>query len=302
MKMHLTMISLATVALASAAHADIVVGGSFTQNLDSAAFRSPSSLDPGFADFLATQAGVVVDPNAPLMIFGNHFSPAQTAGKNVLQFRPMPVDPALTPIGSPALPRVNYRDDAAAIEANIAAFGSTSALAFGVNAPDLTPSGLPGRDEKPSSFSFDPSNISTSATGTIGLDGATSFWYANVPVINTQSVWLGYGDLSLSFNAARAVNGNSGWFLTNNLLFGQELYDVRNLSFANVVAATETTPGSFVMSGDLRVAPEYSFNWGLRENLDVGSFTLNAITAVPEPTTLGLLGAAGLALVRRRRA
>ncbi len=290
----ITLLACITPTVASA---DIIVGGTMSKNLNSAAFRDPGSAD---ATYLAG-FGVVVDPAAPLLIFGNHFGPAQTAGRNVGQFRPMPVDPALPPTGTPALPRVNYRDDAAAIEANIAAFGSTSALAFGVNGTSITPSGLPGRSEQASTFSFDPANIAGTASGAIGLDGATSFWYANVPVINTGSVWLGYGDLSLSFDAARAVGGNSGWFFTNNLLFSAVVYDVRNPVFSGVVAATDSTPGSLSLSGDLYTAPEFRDGFGIRANLNVGSFALNAVTAIPAPGAAALLGVGSLLATRRRR-
>lgn len=281
----------------SVASADIVVGGTMSKNLNSAALRDPGSADAAYlAGF-----GIAVDPNAPLLIFGNHFGPTQTAGRSVTQFRPMPVDPGLTPTGTPALPRVNYRDDAAAIEANIAAFGSTSALAFGVNGTSITPSGLPGRSEQASTFSFDPANIAGTASGAIGLDGATSLWYANVPVINTGSVWLGYGDLSLAFDAARAVGGNSGWFFTNNLLFSAVVYDVRNPVFSSVVAATGSSVGAFTFTGDLFTAQEFRDGFGIRANLNVGSFTLNAVTAIPAPGAAALLGIGGLMAGRRRR-
>jgi hypothetical protein len=262
--------------------ADIVVGGSLTQNINSSVFNNPSSTDAAYlAGF-----GITVNPSQPLLIFGKHFGPSDTAGKGVTDFRPLPVDSMLTPTGSPALPRPNYRDDSTLINSSI---GSVSSLAFAVNSPATSTSGLPGRAEQSSALSFDPANFSGTAAGRIGLNGATSFWYANTPVINTGSVWLGYGDLDLSYNALRAVGGDSGWFFNNNLLFGNAVYDIQNFTVSSIVPATASTPGSFTITGDLYTAPEFRDGFGIKSDLFVGSFTMNAITAVPEPSTYALI-------------
>lgn len=271
---------------------DYVVGGSMSMNLDSAALRDPASVDAAYlAGF-----GVIVDPSQPLLIFGNHFGSTDTAGKSLPQFRPLPVDASLAPISvpGPALPRPNYRDDVPTIEASISAFGSTSGLAYGINGQSVTPSGLPGRSEQSSTFSFDPSNLPGTASGVIGLDGVTSLWYANTPVINTGSVWLAYGDLALAYDAARAINGDSGWVLINHLLFDQPVYDIQNFAVSNIVDATVSTPGSFTITGDLFTSQEFRDGFGIAADYAVGSFTLNAVTAVPEASSLVLAGVAAL--------
>jgi len=281
--------------------ADYVVGGSMTQNLSAKVFRDPASTDPSLDGF--------ADPAQPILIFGKHFGPADTAGQSVVGFRPLAVDPGLPQIGPPsqpvALPRTNYRDDPATIEASI---GSSTGLDLGVNGPAISPSGLPGRAEQSSTLSFDPANFIGTVTGGIGLDGATSLWYANTPIINTGSVWLGYGDLSLSYDGARAAGGDSGWFFTNHLLFDLPLYDIQNFQVTGITPATESTPGSLTITGDLYISPEFGgpTGFGMKSELLVGSFTLNAVTAVPEPASvamaaIGVLGLVAVGLRRRRR-
>jgi len=281
----------------SISFADIIVGGSMTQNINTSVFNNPTSTDAAYlAGF-----GITVNPSQPLLIFGKHFGPSETAGKSVTDFRPLPVDSLLTPTGSPTLPRPNYRDDPTTINSSI---GSSSSLAFAVNSPATSISGLPGRAEQSSTLSFNPANFSGTATGKIGFNGSTSFWYANTPVINTGSVWLGYGDLDLSYSATRAVGGDSGWFLNNNMLFGNAVYDIQNFAVSSIVPATDSTPGSFTITGDLYTAPEFRDGFGIKADLFVGSFTLNAVTAVPEPSTYALIffgTVAGGTYFRQRR-
>ncbi len=284
---------VATTHTQSLVRADVVVGGSMRQNLDSAVFRDPSIADEALWAFF----GAPLTPAQPLLVFGAHFAPAATAGKSITQFRPLPVDGSLVPISAPgpALPRPNYRDDSSAIEASITAYGSTSDLHFGVNGT-VVPSGLPGRAEQSSTFSFDPNDPLATTAGAVGLDGATAFWYANTAAIDTGSVWMVYGDLSLFYNPARATGSNSGWVLENHLLYTDTAYDIRNFAMSNVVAATSSTPGSVTITGDLHIGPGFA-GFGLDEGVRVGSFTLDAITAVPEPSTLMLGCMAGAALV-----
>ncbi|MBL9166008.1 MAG: PEP-CTERM sorting domain-containing protein [Planctomycetaceae bacterium] len=297
MKKSIILLALLILTASRSAHADKIIGGSMTHNLDSAAFRDPASADEAYWASL----GVTLTPNEPILIFGNHRGPAETSGQGILAFRPQPTNPALPDIADPDLPRPNYRDDAVSIEASITAFGSTSALAFGVNGT-VTPSGLPGRLEQSTTFSFDPTNAAATATGAIGLDGVTSFWYANAAVVNTQSVWMCYGDLLLSFDAARAIDGNSGWVFINNLLYTDTPYDIRNFAISSVVAATNSTPGSLTITGDLYTAPGLAA-FGIDAGLAAGTFTLNAVTAVPEPATSLVMGVGFFgwaSLVRRR--
>lgn len=283
----------------SITRADVVIGGWMIQNLDSAVFRDPASADEAFWSYW----GAPLESNQPLLIFGNHVGSGQTGGKGILDFRPLPVDISVPDVADPDLPRVNYRDDAATIEASIMAYGSTSALPFGVNGI-TAPSGLPGRAEQSTTLSFDPVDPIGTATGAIGLDGVTSFWYANTAAINTGSVWMAYGDLSLANDPASAINGNSGWVFTNHLLYTDTVYDIRDFAVSDVVPATASTQGSLKISGNLYVATGFAA-FGIDEGLAAGSFTINAITTVPEPeaywlTIIGLLGGTMLMLLSRQ--
>ena len=76
---------------------------------------------------------------------------------------------------------------------------------------------------------------------------------------------------------------------------------MRNPVFSGVVAATASTPGSFSLTGDLYTAQEFRDGFGIRANLNVGSFTLNAVTAIPAPGAAALLGVGSLLATRRRR-
>ncbi|MBS0266418.1 MAG: PEP-CTERM sorting domain-containing protein [Planctomycetes bacterium] len=235
----------------------IVGGGSLTLNLDGNAIANGAD-----ADYLA-YFGVNLTPGQTFMEFARHFTPSQAAGLSVLDFRPQPNPPV-----------VNFNDIRAGWVRP-----SSDGLLYGVNGRDPIGAQPPGRGAESTTFAFDPADITGTATGVIGTTGATSFWYSNQAMIDTGSVWLGFGDLTLQYDASRFVSGGtSGWYLTNNLLFPATLFDTTNVSVG-------FTGGVFTLSGDLVVSPEFHDAWGFQDGLNVGSFQLTSY-AVPEPSSI----------------
>jgi hypothetical protein len=262
----------------SALRADYITGGSLIFNLDGNAFANGADV-PYLNSF-----GVAYDPNQTFMEFGRHFKPAETVGVSVLGFRPEPNPPV-----------VNFNDLRAGWVRP-----SSSGLAYGVNGTGPIPNPQPpGRSAVPTTFAFDPSNIEATATGAIGTIGSTSFWYANDPLIATGSIWLGWGDMTLQYSAARDNGANSGWFFDNRLLGTMTIFDTRNLSI--FVQAAGTNPGIVAISGDLYVAPEFRDAFALESGLKVGTFSLRAQT-VPEPASIAMMaiGAAMVLACRKR--
>lgn len=149
-------------------------------------------------------------------------------------------------------------------------------------------------------FNFDPATIATSGgAGDIRFLGGDSFWFANQAAIDTGSVWIQYGNLGLNYDALRNDGTNTGWLFTNFVADptgSVDVFDIRNLSLT-------LGANSLTMTGDLFVNEGFRDFTGVAAGLDVGSFTFNGITAVPEPSSSALLGAAGVAgaVIRRRR-
>ena len=242
-----------------------VNGGSLSLNLDGAAIANGVDA-PYINSFLSAWYGTTLDPNQTFMEFARHFSPAQAQGLSVLDFRPQPNPPV-----------ADFRD-----LRNGWVRPSSDNLLYGVNGRNpIGPQPL-GRGAVPTSFEFDPTDITGTASGLIGTRGATSFWYSNDAMIDSGSVWLAFGDLILEYDPSRFVpGGNSGWYLTNNLLFPNVLFDTTNVT-------ADFTGGLLTVTGDLVVSQEFYSAWGLLEGLDVGSFHLTA-TTVPEPSCLVML-------------
>jgi hypothetical protein len=121
-----------------------------------------------------------------------------------------------------------------------------------------------------------------------------------VPVTGVPaSVWIQYGNLALSYDAARAVGGNSGWHFTQNVAGALPLYDVRDLAIA--VVAAGTGPGSLGLSGSLVTAQEFRDFLGIQAGLNVGSFEFAGTTVVPVPAAAWLFAGALAALGSARR-
>jgi hypothetical protein len=267
----LLMATISPFGTLSLCRADVVVGGSLTFDLDGAAFANGADV-------------------AYINAFGQLFNPAYNYNTSQT-FMEFAKHSATAPPGRPLDAPTNFND-----LRNTWVRPDSSGLAYGFNSnPSLQ------------TLTFDASNVGSSgATGSTRFTGGDSFWFGNdsliAPVAGVPaSVWLQYGNLSLSFDASRIGARNSGWLFTNNLAGVLPLFDIRNLT-VNATAAGPG-PGSLVLSGDLFTTSEFRDSFGILGGLDVGNFRFNGVTAVPEPTSLLLVGSIAVcgAWYRNRR-
>jgi hypothetical protein len=160
-----------------------------------------------------------------------------------------------------------------------------SGLAFGVNGASIT-SPDPFRALQSTSFTYNPANLTGSASGQIGLGGFTRF--------NGFGGLFYIGDYQLRFDGSRTSGVYSGWYLQNNAGFPANAFDLANVT---------TTVGAegFELSGDLVPNSDSFFALYGLTGADMGNFSFTGST-VPEPSA-AILGACSLLglLARRRR-
>jgi hypothetical protein len=141
-------------------------------------------------------------------------------------------------------------------------------------------------------FSFDPDGGFAPVGGTIEHEGSVTF--------NDD---LTVGDFSIGFDAARATDNTSGFFVQDTLDTGAILFDVATPDEVTFDEEGQT----LALEGDLLVSPEFAGvlqQEGLIGGVVGAARTEASTSAVPEPTTiLGALTAGTfLTAVRRRLA
>jgi hypothetical protein len=116
----------------------------------------------------------------------------------------------------------------------------------------------------------------------IGIDGVTVFTVGGGGLVT--------GDFSLTYSSA--LNRLS---LFNNFQIPVEAFRVNVPTF-------QTNANGFTIEGDLLTGDFFPFN-GIAADQKIGSFSLNVLTAVPEPSSLSLLALSSVSvlLIRRRR-
>ncbi len=143
-----------------------------------------------------------------------------------------------------------------------------------------------GRARQPTNADFDPISplASWSAGEQIGLDGITAFTVASGGGLVT-------GDFSVVYDSV--LNRLS---LVNNFQFPVEAFRVNN-------PTVTTNPLGFTVQGELSTGFFFT-GFGIPTDQRLGSFSMNTITAVPEPTSLALLacGITGFGFRRLRKA
>ena len=141
-----------------------------------------------------------------------------------------------------------------------------------------------GRGRQDTNADLSPTSPLTtwSASEQIGIDGVTIF--------TVGGAGLATGDFSLLYSSP--LDRIS---LFNNFQIPVEAFRVNNPTFT-------TTANGFTIQGTLRTGDFFPLN-GIAANQNIGSFSLSANTAVPEPTSISLLATVltGFAYRRIRR-
>ena len=153
---------------------------------------------------------------------------------------------------------------------------SSVGLQFSVN-PEVIATNPAGRLNKPTSINFDPTDITGTATGKIGLAGVLRFRVDVDPPTNRVL----FGDLDLEYNPLLedTLTGRSGWVIMNNSGFrisGFDLFDV----------TSTLTDNNWLLTGALGLGQGFDHLGGITDSR-VGTFNFQA-TVVPLPTSIWL--------------
>jgi hypothetical protein len=257
----LTAFAFLATFLATSVQAATVSGGSLILNLDRNALI----------------AGTILDNTPAPSIYVEEFWDASAANKTFLEIRDG---------NTPA----DYKDYA---NNEISAIG----LQYTVNGPTIPPNPV-GREIRATDFSFDPNNLTGSATGGIGLNGAIRF---RVDVDRPNNRIL-LGDMTLEYHPELegATYGRSGWLLVNHIGFDADAFELFDVT-------TNLIGNSLTVNGNL------GFGWGFdhlgsgvaRSNdMRIGTFSFQT-TVVPVPAAAwlfgsGLVGLLGLGFQKRK--
>lgn len=114
----------------------------------------------------------------------------------------------------------------------------------GSSVTNINPAGQPTRNRKPSTFSYDPANVTGTASGEIGFTGVTRF-------IGDFTGTFVLGDYVLRYNLpAGSTEPNRGWVFVNN-------YDFQGFpAFETTQVTVQATEGKLVIEGKLTIARE----------------------------------------------
>jgi uncharacterized protein (TIGR03382 family) len=172
----------------------------------------------------------------------------------------------------------------AQVVANTGTTTSWTGINYGVN-PTTPLTDPTGRNLQETNFTYNPANLTGTASGAIGIGGVTRW--------NGFSTFV-LGDYSVQYDALRAGGVYSGWYLTNNFDFPAIAFDLANVT-------TNLLGDGFTLSGDLYVKPGAPLTgFGFPGDTDYGNFSLTAST-IPEPSAAMLGALPLLALLSRRR-
>ena len=169
---------------------------------------------------------------------------------------------------------------------------SALGLEFKVNGATIAPNPT-GRQNRSTTFSFDPGNLAASASGRIGLGGAIRFRVDVTPPQNRVVL----GDMTLIYDPANESlsPGQSPWTLMNYIGFPAVAFDLFDVT-------TLITADTLTLTGVLGLGDGFDHLGGIRDTR-VGTFTFQtAIVPIPAATWLFVSGLAGIGFsaVRKR--
>lgn len=165
-------------------------------------------------------------------------------------------------------------------------------LEFKVNGATIAPNPT-GRQNRSTTFSFDPGNLAASASGRIGLGGAIRFRVDVTPPNNRVIL----GDMTLIYDPANEnlSPGQSSWTLMNYIGFPAGAFNLFDVT-------TLVTADTLTLSGVLGLGGGFDHLGGIGDTR-VGTFTFQT-AIVPIPAAIWLFGSglAGMAFsaVRKR--
>lgn len=252
----------------------IVIFGMFAITSVQAATVSGGSLILNI-DRDALSAGTILDNTPAPSIYLEKFFDASAATKTLAQ---------ILEDNSPANP-ADY------IANEITAVG----LQFGINNANIEPNPT-GRQNRNTTFTFDPNDLFATATGGMGLGGVMRF---RVDVDRPNNRIL-LGDMTLAYHSAQegSTPGRSSWVINNHIGFdagGFELFDV----------TTELIGNSLSLTGNLGFGDGFDHLGATDARLNdarIGTFSLQT-TVVPVPAAVWLFtsGLTGLFLTGRAK-
>ena len=169
--------------------------------------------------------------------------------------------------------------------------GEIPATGLVYNVTGSTVTNPAGRAIQATNFTYDPTNLTGTASGQIGLGGVMRF------MGNFTGILVG-GDYALKYDATRVGNaaGGSGWYLLNNYGFPIPSWDLTD------VTAT-SDPLSLYLSGTLKWSPEVTNAFFHSSDIGKSMGTFTFVSPVPLPAAVWLFGSGmiGLAGLARRR-
>ncbi len=169
--------------------------------------------------------------------------------------------------------------------------GEIPATGLVYNVTGSTVTNPAGRAIQATNFTYDPSNLTGTATGQIGLGGVLRFMGNFGGIFAT-------GDYALKYDATRVGNaaGGSGWYLLNNYGFPVPGWDLTDIT-------ASSDPFSLSLSGTLKWSPEVTNAFFHSSDISKSMGTFTFVSPVPLPAAAWLFGSGviGLAGLARRR-
>ncbi|MFO0733874.1 MAG: hypothetical protein U0361_23525 [Nitrospiraceae bacterium] len=156
--------------------------------------------------------------------------------------------------------------------------GEIPATGLVYNVTGSTVTNPAGRAIQATNFTYDPSNLTGTATGQIGLGGVLRFMGNFGGIFAT-------GDYALKYDATRVGNaaGGSGWYLLNNYGFPVPGWDL-----TDVTASSD--PFSLSLSGTLKWSPEVTNAFFHSSDIGKSMGTFTFVSPVPLPAAAWLFG------------